>query len=61
MPLSWVVHCVDSSGKQGVRLGLMHPTELAGAVMVPLTDVEMFMVNILGKSAGEVGDLHWPW
>lgn len=58
MPLSWVVHCVDSSGKQGVRLGLMHPTGLAGAVIVPLTDTGMFMVNTLGKSAGEVDDLH---
>lgn len=52
-----VVHCVDSPGKQGMRLGLMHPTELAtshsltaGTVMVLLPDVEMFMVNILGKA-----------
>lgn len=43
----------------------MHPVEVAtshsltaGTVMVLLTDVGMFMVNITGKSMGEVGDLH---
>lgn len=65
MPLSWVVHCVDNPGKQGMRLGLMHPLELATshsltAGMVLLTDVGMFMVNNLGKSMGEVSDLHLP-
>lgn len=44
----------------------MHPTEPATshsltAGMVLLTDVGMFMANILGKSMGEVGELHLPW
>lgn len=53
----------EHPGKQGVGLGLMHLVVLAtsrlltaGAVPVLLTGVWMHMVNVMGKSMGEVGD-----
>lgn len=44
-------------GKQGTGLGLMHLIVLATShLQVLLSGVWMCMVNVMGKSMGEVGD-----